>query len=670
MSQVRRRATAVAAVLLLLALTASACANGGDPSSSPGSEAAPVAGSSSKGTDATGAGGAEADGLPVDPTVESLLDETGSVTPAQALAAFAAVVGPVPGAEDPPELQVSEDPHRAGLVIDLVEHHWDSYDEAQQRAIAELLLGSTPLAVAETTVTGPVSAAELDDLGAPVAAAAPARRGRSATVVASPEQDAVAYLDTVGHFVGAYQRLMGVQFTQHLRVRVVDAPFALGAAYAISDPFRVELETSVGPVIDGVAESDRTRTDCLVQVGQELGRRGGMVLRAALAHEAFHCVQYALVPEGVELSPWMHEGTAAWAGEVMANSQGGTASSVGWWNEYLRGRGGNWSLFGAAYSAIGFFSHLAVESRVNLWPSLSTALQSGRNDDDHLAEVTRGAPADWAATFATAPAQRGDWGSAWTTATPGVTTSARRVGEFVQSGRGRRTLAAPIGNAVWRADPGDAVIIRIGARGHGSYRFGDAGGEQSFDGDSANGAWCAMDPCLCPDGRPPSGGPYASLPRSLQGQPMVIGAASPSRTETTSVTLEFRGLDDECEEPTTTTATPAGRFQVSGTAATTMNGGPPCAVVDRMIVFFAGDASRVSDPAVPTASVTVTATAGSHRNASVVWNLNADVGGVVDARTSTVTVNDDLRSGTFSGEAVITRRDDFVKEQVTGTWHC
>lgn len=670
MSQVHRSATAVAAVLILLALVASACANGGDGDASVDSADEPVAGPSSDGSDSTAAGGAAVDEPPAEPTVESLLDETGSVTPEQALAAFAAVVGPVPGVGDLPELQLPEDPHRAGLVIDLVEHHWDTYDDDQQRAIAELLLDHEAIGEAATTVTGPISAAELDDLGAPAAATTPARRGRSAGVAGSPGQDAVAYLDAVDHFVGAYQRLMGVQFAQHLRVRVVDAPFALGAAYAISDPFRVELETSVGPVIDGVAGSDRTRTDCLVQVGQELGRRGGMVLRAALAHEAFHCVQYALVPEGVELSPWMHEGSAAWAGETMANSQGGTGSSVGWWNDYLRGRGGDWSLFGAAYSAIGFFSHLAVESGVNLWPNLSTALQSGRNDDDHLAHVTRGAPADWAATFATAPAQRGDWGSAWTTATPGVTTSARRAGELVQSGRGRRTLAAPIGNAVWRADPGDAVIIRIGASGYGSFRFGDAGGEQSFDGDSANGAWCVMDPCLCPDGRPPSGGPYASLPRALQGQPIVIGAASPSRAERTSVTLEFRGLDDECEEATTTTAAPEGRFQVSGTAATTMTGGAPCEVFENLIYLTVGDPARVGDPSVPSASVVTKAVAGHHRNASVVWNLDADVGGVLDATTSTVTTNDDLRSGTFSGVAVITGHDDVVREQVTGTWQC
>jgi hypothetical protein len=665
MSQVHRSATWMAAVLLVLALAGTACSNEVDRSASDDLGDEPVAGSSSDRSGVTAA-----DGPPAAPTVESLLDESGSVTPVQALAAFAAVIGPVPGAEDLPELEVSEDPHGAGLVIDLVERHWDSYDAEQQRAIAALLLDPEPLAVAETDVTGPVSAAELDDLGAPVASASPTRRGRSAAVPRSPEQDAVAYLDAVAHFVGAYQRLMGVRFTQQLRVRVVDAPFALGAAYAISDPFRVALETSAGPVIEGVGPGDVTRTDCLVQVGQELGRRGGQVLRAALAHEAFHCVQYALVPPGVELSPWMHEGTAAWAGEVMANSQGGTPSSVGWWNEYLRGRGGDWALFGAAYSAIGFFSHLAVESRVDLWPNLSTALQSGRSDDDHLAEVTRGAPADWAATFATAPAQRGDWGARWTTVTPGVSTGAHRGAELVQSGRGQRVLTAPIGNSLWRAEPGDAVIIRIGARGHGSFRFGDAGGEQSFDGSNVEGAWCTLDPCVCPNGRTPSGGPYASLPRSLQGQPIVIGAASASRAETTSVTLVFRGLDDECEDATTTTSAGAGRFQVSGTAATTMTGGAPCEVFENTIFLSVGDPARVGDPSAPAASVAVTAAEGSHRNASVVWNLDGTVGGVVDATRSTVTVDAGLRSGTFSGPASITTGDGIVQEQVSGTWRC
>jgi hypothetical protein len=119
-------------------------------------------------------------------------------------------------------------------------------------------------------------------------------------------------------------------------------------------------------------------TSCEIRVPPAGQTYTGTDLGILLAHETFHCVEFALNPTGwPKLGDWEIEGLADWAAQSAYPAPSAFDNSLG---DYYKTPGK--PLFSRAYDATGFWGHAdETGSKGNLWAKLPTILNAPSNDD-------------------------------------------------------------------------------------------------------------------------------------------------------------------------------------------------------------------------------------------------------------------------------------------------
>ncbi len=267
-------------------------------------------------------------------TLDGIADD-GSITPELALRAFSIAYGPLPGVELPRKRLGT--PESATLAMQLVARVWDQIG-AEQRVAIEAALGAP------------------HDSSSPPLASASAQ-------VLTPDPTYQALVDKYIAFYRA--RIPGVP---PLPVRVYKASEeitdAAGTkAWADAQPKNAAGEWGAG-----------TPAYCEVRVppaGQS--QAGGPFLELVLAHEAFHCIQGALMTAWRTRSAWIIEGSADWA--AVTAFPVSVAVGAGPYKYYLQTP--NAPLFSRSYAASGFWARVdEVAGAGSLWANLPAILNA------------------------------------------------------------------------------------------------------------------------------------------------------------------------------------------------------------------------------------------------------------------------------------------------------
>jgi hypothetical protein len=360
MGSFRRRA----AVLASLAVVAASCAGGSD-GSTVGTSAATTVVTVDTGVTTTDAGTTPpattttvADQLPdpvigdtdsfaLDPTAAALnasRDGNDGLLPLQeTLDVFAAVYGTVPGA-DAGRYEVG--PRDGTMAVRSVFRVWGELAPDQQSAVIDLL-GLDPSAAPATDDT----AGEPEGLRSPRVPTA-RQTEEQALLVAESVRDEIA-------------GLLGVDLA--LRIDVV-----LRESYATPG--------EAIPFGGGVAFRRPYDTCRLVLQVPPLAVAQ---LTTTIAHEIFHCFQYASPDDSDSVPDWIIEGQAQWAGGRVGGPDADVHGSIEKWFGGLRS-----SLFGKSYDAVGFY-YVLEQAGVNPWDVMLGML--GRSNADAVAATGLGA---------------------------------------------------------------------------------------------------------------------------------------------------------------------------------------------------------------------------------------------------------------------------------------
>lgn len=451
---------------------------------------------------------------------------TGEVAPSLNL--FALQFGPLPGVPVPADGQ--GEPRDANLAVSAVFNVWSRLTVDQQAAIRDAL-GLDPGFVprspvdympevkqsrAVTTSAATTSAAKMS------ANSARGARARVAPAAVRTARDISAHV--------AAGRAVEVAMANHL------GPLGVPVVYRASDR---------APVTNGtpaLASALVTAGECRITIYPTLAAPSGPSV--TLAHELTHC--YQQVWRAANYLPrsmwWLQEGSAEWAGSVIASELGGSGDSSTFANL------GEWihtpatTLTSRSYDAYGLFAFANMNAG-DLWSRLRAATTASGT----AAAITqlRGSmsQADFVSGWATSQVHRSNLGAQWTISGPGVPTDPRQEPiSYEEHGNGAEaTMAAPAwANARWaRRVSAETIRITVGSGTHGAVAL--PGGTRVL-AELAGQAWCTSTggDCTCPADTARAG---EQLPR-LDAAELV--AAAGAGASATTATLRGRSLREEC----------------------------------------------------------------------------------------------------------------------------
>ncbi len=217
----------------------------------------------------------------------------GSYSPKTALRAFALVYGPLPGVTVPKN--ATGGPFDATIVQGMVGRVWNRLSAAQQRAIDQ-------------------------KIGAPHDSASPAV-ATAASLTFSDKYTALAQ-----HYQSLY--LSKVTGAHALTIQAYTSDKALsaksgGGALATASPRNSSGDWGSG-----------TPTTCVIKVAPETTAKGASWEKLVMAHEAFHCIEYSILPDWQDRGDWIMEGMADWAETEI--EPGLAPLDTGSYSEYLQ----------------------------------------------------------------------------------------------------------------------------------------------------------------------------------------------------------------------------------------------------------------------------------------------------------------------------------------------
>ena len=239
--------------------------------------------------------------------------------------------------------------------------------------------------------------------------------------------------------------------------------------------------------------------------------------RLVMAHETFHCFQFAIrggLWGGVPL--WLQEGAADWA----ALTVGHEPYAVGGANLTTYVESPTTPLFARAYDGVGAIGH-AADLNATIWPHFATAFVA-TGDIARLVALT-GDVAAYLRSAASAALERPTYGPEWYGRSPYLVGSAATapVDQIWGPGVFR---AAPWGMRHLEVDPAsprlppDAWVMQV-VVDHGDVRMADG----TFDTTRPDGWWCLDEGgCTCPSGE--EGTPVA---RTLSGPAQIELSSGP-----------------------------------------------------------------------------------------------------------------------------------------------
>ena len=133
-----------------------------------------------------------------------------------------------------------------------------------------------------------------------------------------------------------------------VRVTIVELPYDNGdGTHHFSSP---QSHATALPLGDEADPECRIRVNATSTLDATAGFSDPAFV-STLAQEAYHCLQYAMVPSIADVPVWVVEGAAAFAGDDVA---GANAVSAGWWQRWVAEP--QRPLERRTYDAIGFFA--------------------------------------------------------------------------------------------------------------------------------------------------------------------------------------------------------------------------------------------------------------------------------------------------------------------------
>ncbi len=231
-------------------------------------------------------------------------------------------------------------------------------------------------------------------------------------------------------------------------------------------------------------------------------------VRGALAHEMFHCFQFATlgwkIPGAVGVPNWVTEGQATWVGEAVV---GGSTIGRDWWATYLVSP--NQSLWSRSYDAVGFFFHM---QELGFAPWLHVDAMLHASDNPERFRAARAHEDDfldtWASGLLRKPILVG--GPDWNAVALYETTMGAPTDQITLSvGSSSPVLAGVVRNAVYLVRS-QAEVVEVRIAGHARLHTGSTGGDLI---DGLEQTWLCTKPggCACPEGEGFSGPPLVDV---------------------------------------------------------------------------------------------------------------------------------------------------------------
>ena len=487
------RAVALAAVGCLIAALTTGCAAGrASGGSSPSSPAAPLA------------------------AWQRVLDEIkpdGTVTVSTALAAFALAIGPVPGARAVPG---PSQPIPSGtLAVDWVLAHWPALTAGQRRAVL------TDLGVPVTTTSLTSLTRQLGRSGGSGGSAASNPNLPCLTADAGP--------------AGPYRaEVAGIE--SDIADHIGAGPFTPDVYIAVNTKTLVAKSRMYTYGCTGTTPTDGTGSvsGCTIHVNPVVsgGAFPASEVHDFLIHELTHCYLF-LKLGGVygSLPSWYVEGAPSWTMSALGN---GSAIASSFWQTYLSTPGT--PLFARAYTAIGYFAHLA-ETGTDVWHRLipmGQALAAGGNAAGWAAaDPTTRFLSTWGSGYA-----EGRYpGSAWQTGGPTLPDYQGPIPEASVDSGESATVSAPAA-AVGISDVGlTAQVVTFSGSPDASGRISlDDGVDATLD-EAASTAYTTGSQDTCPSGTADAGAELT--PISAGGHYVAVtGGLTAAAVQVTGMTLD------------------------------------------------------------------------------------------------------------------------------------
>jgi hypothetical protein len=283
----------------------------------------------------------------------------------------------------------------------------------------------------------------------------------------------------------------GRPLSDDVRVTVLVLPYENGDG-THNFPSPTGIATAV-PFGDG----SRPYVECRIRVNADapIGRRGfaDPSFVSGVAHEAFHCLQFEVVPFAVGPPLWVVEGAAAFAGEDFA---GGSKLSADWWKRWIEHP--RRPLDRRADDAIGFFALLGGATNPY---EFADALLTDPSIDSIRRRLEGSAVFDrWGIEYATQPR----WGPRYRMTGPGAPLERRAPHRPFQLRVDRPAVTiggAAVTDGLAAAPflariPGDVLVVTTDPGDRGGIRFGDG---QKVTLSDATHAYCIRPGgCVCP----------------------------------------------------------------------------------------------------------------------------------------------------------------------------
>jgi uncharacterized delta-60 repeat protein len=366
----------------------------------------------------------------------------GSITPKLALRAFAATYGALPGVPRPagPRGALSS----GDGAIQMVFRVWSRLSAAQHRAIDSRL-----------SLAGGASAS---------------RAARAAKQVLTPD----AALQAIADKYNAVYRAK-LPSAAPVTPKVFKASESLGRGLMDSLPVNAQDQTDLTP-----------GAPCRVRVDPSVQGNGLESLDRLIAHELFHCYQFALTSKWPQIKGWVMDGTAEWAAETVTGGK-----DIGWLPEYMSTP--TRPLFSRTYDALGFWGHADETGGAgSLWAKIPGIL--GTSDDATAYALAGGTTGSFIDTWASATWRLPSAGTAWKQTDPATLGFNNPTVPFDVVTGSATLKSAPYAMKEYLAvaDPSQPLV-----EVHGNEQTRGATSHQDF-GNLFGEKWFCMGSCTCP----------------------------------------------------------------------------------------------------------------------------------------------------------------------------
>ncbi len=239
--------------------------------------------------------------------------------------------------------------------------------------------------------------------------------------------------------------------------------------------------------VDQAGEESDTGPICRIRVSPEIASDAPFLSRI-LAHEVFHCFEFALDRHWTEQTPWVMEGMAEWAAlNVDPNT---TYESEQWLWEYVENP--DTPLFERTYDAVGFYGH-AHDAAGNLWPKAVAFLNADTNEAQYA--IAGGNTEPFLSTWGSSVFRSGSGGAPWSMVSPVVPPDVAQLNQAITNVFGDAiVLAVPYATHQYRLSAvSGAPIVHIAIDGHARL-------DTSHNYTALKDAWFCMgaSPCVCP----------------------------------------------------------------------------------------------------------------------------------------------------------------------------